>query len=64
MFDEFDIIHTYTRKQALEDRMLIDVSETAREASSRWPVAVTAAVWAEIADIPEGSDQDEMVGIN
>jgi len=34
------VIHTYTRAQAIEDGVLIDVSEMAREAGFRWPVAV------------------------
>jgi len=40
------VIHTYTRAQAIEDGVLIDVSEMAREAGFRWPVGVTAAIWA------------------
>ena len=40
------VIHTYTRAQAIEDDVLIDVSEMAYEAGFRWPVAVTAGVWA------------------
>jgi type I site-specific restriction endonuclease len=38
-------IHIYTRAQALEDGVLVDVSETAREAGFKIPVAVTRAVW-------------------
>lgn len=38
-------IHTYTRAQALEDGILVDVSELAREAGFRLPVALTRAVW-------------------
>jgi len=37
----------------LEDGVLVDVSEMAREAGFRWPVAVTATVWALIEAIPE-----------
>ena len=40
-------IHTYTRAEAVEDGLLIDVSETAREAGFRIPVALTAAAWAD-----------------
>jgi hypothetical protein len=40
-------IHVYTRAQALADGLLIDVSETAREAGFKVPVALTAAVWAD-----------------
>ena len=40
-----EVIYSYTRAQALEDGMLIDVSETAREAGIKFPVAITSAVW-------------------
>jgi hypothetical protein len=45
--DEFwgEVISRYTRAEALEDGSLVDVSETAREAGIRFPVAVTRAVW-------------------
>lgn len=46
-------IHVYTREQALDDGQLVDVSRIAQEAGFRFPVAVTAAVWADIADIPD-----------
>jgi hypothetical protein len=40
--------------------VLVDVTETAREAGIRFPVALTAAVWAECVAVPEGVDgQDE-----
>lgn len=42
-----DPIHQYTRSQAIEDGVLIDVSATAREAGIRYPVAVTARLWSE-----------------
>ena len=45
MWDDFEIIHTYTRKQAIEDGSLVDVSKMAREAGIKWPVAVTRTVW-------------------
>lgn len=41
MFDNNDTIHTYTRAEAIRDGVLVDVSETAREAGFRWPVALT-----------------------
>ena len=40
-------ISTYTCSQAIEDGVLIDVSATAREAGIVWPVALTAAAWAD-----------------
>ena len=42
-----DIIYSYTRKQALEDGVLIDVTETAKEAGFVVPVAVTNGLYAE-----------------
>ncbi len=38
-------ISIYTRAQAIEDGVLVDVSVTAREAGSKFPVAVTRTVW-------------------
>ena len=60
MFEETEIIYAYTRNDAIEDGVLIDVSDLAREAGFQWPVAVTAAVWAEYIRVPEGlAWQDE-----
>jgi hypothetical protein len=36
-----NVISIYTRAQALQDGVLVDVSELAREAGFSWPVAVT-----------------------
>lgn len=41
-----EIIHAYTRAQALEDGVLVDLTDLAREAGFRLPVAVTPGVWA------------------
>lgn len=46
------IIYSYTRAQAIEDGVLVDVSEMAKEAGFKWPVAVTAEVWGKIENIP------------
>ena len=46
LFSPDDLIHSYTRQQAIEDGVLMDVSETAKEAGVRFPVALTRAVWA------------------
>ncbi len=45
LFANAVVISVYTRAQALRDGGLIDVTETAREAGFRVPVALTAAVW-------------------
>ena len=41
------VISVYTRAQALADGVLIDAGPMAREAGFRWPVAITAAAWAD-----------------
>lgn len=41
------VISRYTRAQAVEDGFLVDVSEMAREAGIKYPVALTRAVWDE-----------------
>ena len=45
MIEELPIISSYTRAQALEDGVLIDVSKTAREAGFVFPVAVSNTLW-------------------
>ena len=60
MFNENDIIHRYTRKQAIADGVLIDVSSTAKEAGIQYPTAVTSSVWTNFVRVPEGVEaQDE-----
>ncbi|MFF4323721.1 DUF6573 family protein [Streptomyces sp. NPDC001568] len=50
------IIHKYTRAQAIEDGALIQVPEAfAKEAGFKFPVALTAAAWA---DCVAWSDED------
>ncbi len=54
------VISSYTRPDAMEDGVLIAVSETASEAGITFPVAVTSAVWAEYVEVPDGVEcQDE-----
>lgn len=62
MFKPEDIIYSYTRHQAIEDGVLVDVTETAKEAGIKFPTALTARVWAELVDPNEqqiawGQDQ-------
>jgi Family of unknown function (DUF6573) len=40
-----EVIHSYTRAEAIEDGVLIDVSRTAKEAGFKWPTAITNAAW-------------------
>ena len=48
------VLSVYTRAQAIADGILVDVSETAREAGFRIPVAVTRSVWDRLVALPEG----------
>ncbi|MGH7297521.1 MAG: DUF6573 family protein, partial [Polyangiaceae bacterium] len=43
--DDFELISRYSRAQALEDGVLVDVSDAARETGLRFPVALTHAAW-------------------
>ena len=55
------VISVYSRAQAIADGILVDVSETAREAGFKIPVAVTRAVWDSLVALPDGYQgfQDE-----
>jgi hypothetical protein len=48
-----DVIYSYTRAQAIEDGVLVDVTAIAAEAGFKYPVAITAALWAQIQNIPK-----------
>lgn len=52
-FADAPVIFKYTRAQAIEDGVLIDVSETAREAGIKYPVAITVGVLSEVVRTPE-----------
>jgi hypothetical protein len=43
--EEWEVIHAYSRANALADGMLIDVSERAKEMGIKPPTALTRAVW-------------------
>jgi hypothetical protein len=60
MFENADLIHRYTRADAIRDGILIDVTTVASEAGIRFPVALTAAAWAKCITVPPGVEcQDE-----
>jgi hypothetical protein len=42
-----EVISSYTRAEGIADGVLIDVSETAKEAGIKFPVAVTNKLWAD-----------------
>ncbi|HCP6903027.1 DUF6573 family protein [Shigella flexneri] len=57
LFTADDLIHSYSRAQAIEDGVLIDVSETAREAGFTVPVAITRAAWADCVEWTAETDK-------
>ena len=67
-WDDAEVVSVYTRSQAIADGVLITVpAQTASEAGSRVPVALTAGAWADCvawpdtaeAAKPHGTGQDE-----
>lgn len=56
--EEFEVIHSYTRNQALEDGVLLDLGALAKEAGFRWPVAVTRTVYEGILQPSKAVEQD------
>lgn len=57
-----NVIYQYSRAQAIEDGMLIDVTEKAREAGITIPTAVTAAVWERCVAVPEKAEGQDEIG--
>ena len=60
-----EVIHAYTRQQAIADGVLVDVTKVAREAGFSIPVAMTHSVyedcvaWTEADNDRKGTLQDE-----
>lgn len=57
-----DVISCYTRADALDDGMLVDVSSMAREAGITFPVALTRAVWERCVAVPKGARMQDEAG--
>jgi hypothetical protein len=55
-----EVISTYTRAQAIDDGVLIDVGEMAQEAGFKLPVAMTTAAWSDCVDWSE-DDSDRQI---
>jgi len=55
-----EVIHSYSRADAIRDGVLVDASAIAREAGFKYGVALTRAVWEQCISIPSGViGQDE-----
>ena len=57
MFEDAPVIFSYTRAQAIEDGVLIDLTEWAKETGFKIPVACTATVWHQYIVPPEGTKE-------
>ncbi len=53
------VVSSYTRTQAIEDGVLVDVSEMAQEAGFKHPVALTRAVWEDCVAWDEGDNNHQ-----
>jgi len=54
-FEDAPVIFSYTRAQAIEDGVLVDLTAWAKETGFRVPVACTAAVWNGYVVPPQGA---------
>jgi len=58
--DNFPIIYSYTRSQAVADGVQVEVTKTANEAGIRFPVFITRGVFDSFVAVPPGvTGQDE-----
>ena len=56
-FEDAPVISRYTRQQAIEDGVLVDLTEWSQEAGFTIPVACTAAVWNQYIVPPDGTKE-------
>ena len=58
-----ECISEYTRAQAIEDGILVDVTTVASEAGFKWPTAMTRAVYDRYIEVPpELTGQQDIQG--
>ena len=60
LFDDAEIISRYTRTQAIEDGILVDMTaepfgDLAREAGLKWPIAMTATAFNEFVAVDKNA---------
>lgn len=58
-----ECVSAYTRAQAIKDGVLVDVTDTAREAGFKWPMAMTRTVYERYVEVPpELTGQQDIPG--
>ena len=62
--DSWDVIYRYTRAQAIEDGVLVDVTETAKAEGFRYPVAMTSTLYHEAIRLPGGAEPEKGIRID
>ena len=55
-----EVIYSYTRAQAIDDGVLIDATEMARNAGFKWPLALTVAAWADCVAWSEDDNEHQV----
>lgn len=56
-----DLIYSYTRAEAIDDGVLIDVTKWSRPRGFRFPVAFSAAAYYEVVTKGEGKTEEERI---
>ena len=56
-FEDAPVIFSYTRAQAIEDGVLVDLTAWAKETGFRIPVACTSTIWDKYIVPPDGTKQ-------
>ena len=56
-FENMPVIHRYTRAQAIEDGVLVDLTDWAKQTGFVIPVACTATVWNRFIVPPQGTHE-------
>ena len=49
-----EVVSSYSREQAIEDGVLVDVSTVAKGATIKFAVAITSTVWGKYVEVPKG----------
>lgn len=57
-----EVIYAYTRAQAIEDGVLVDVTQMANEAGLVHPTVITQALWHDLNTIPLGFSYESFNG--
>lgn len=53
MFTDADVIHSYTRAQAIADGVLVDITEQAKAYGFKLPTAITETAWRQVVEWTE-----------